>query len=79
MSRLFSLRTLLLSAFLGFGLLVSVYQVVSVYRHSLQETMAELEVTTDFIGHFLAGGLEQDSSASTERLAHLFAEHLDHP
>ncbi|MCC6076223.1 EAL domain-containing protein [Pseudomonas sp. GCM10022188] len=79
MSRLFSLRTLLLSAFLGFGLLVSVYQGVSVYRHSLQETMAELEVTTDFIGHFLAGGLEQDSSASIERLAHLFAEHLDHP
>ena len=79
MSRLFSLRALLLSAFLCFGLLVSVYQLVSVYRHSLQEAMAELEVTTDFIGHFLAGGLEQGGSASIDHLGHLFAEHLSHP
>ncbi len=79
MNRLFTLRGLLLSAFLGFGLLVSVYQLVSVHRHSLQEAMSELETTTDFIGHFLAGGLELNGSASIDQLGHLFAEHLNHP
>ncbi|CAD5376451.1 EAL domain-containing protein [Pseudomonas sp. OF001] len=79
MSRLFTLRALLLSAFLCFGLLVSAYQVLSVYRHSLQETMGELETTTDFIGHFIASGLVQNGSASAERLGHLFSEHLSHP
>ncbi len=79
MTRLFTLRALLLSAFLCFGLLVSVYQVVSVYRHSLQEAMAELETTTDFVGHFLASGLGVASPAGVERLGHLFAEHLSHP
>ncbi|MNF33534.1 PAS domain S-box-containing protein/diguanylate cyclase (GGDEF) domain-containing protein [Pseudomonas linyingensis] len=79
MSRLFTLRALLLSAFLGFGLLVSVYQVVSVYRHSLQEAIGELETTTDFIGHFLASGLGQGSPDTTDRVGHLFAEHLNHP
>ena len=80
MSRLFTLRSLLLSAFLGFGLLVTVYQVVSVYRHSLQETMGELETTTDFIGHFLAGGLELNGGpAAVDKLGHLFSTHLNHP
>lgn len=46
MKRFFTLRSLLLSAFLGFGLLVSALQVVLVFRHSLQETMDELEGTT---------------------------------
>ena len=78
MNRLFTLRGLLLSAFLGFGLLVSALQVGSLYRHSLQEAMSELETTTDFIGHFLAGGLELNGSAAQGRLSHLIAKHLDH-
>ncbi len=79
MKRFFTLRSLLLSAFLGFGLLVSALQVVLVFRHSLQETMDELEGTTDFVGHFLVGALELNRSLPPEQLGHLFAEHLDHP
>ncbi len=79
MSRMLSLRGLLLSAFLCFGLLISVYQAISLYRTSLQETLAELESTTHFIGRFIVAGLELNGSDSPAVLGHLLAEQLSHP
>jgi len=74
-----SLRGVLLSAFLCFGLLISVYQAFSLYRSSLQETLAELETTTRFIGRFIVAGLELHGSDSPETLNRLISEQLRHP